>query len=97
MQGVAMRSMSEIYEQCRNIGLTDSQRNFSAMWGRADSWFSSAMTRQHERRISTEALLAFYFSLADVHFSSDPTAEQVSVIGSLKSDLWNEIANRVRP
>lgn len=92
-----MRAMNEIYEQCRNIGLTDSQRDFSAMWGRADSWFSSAMTRQHERRISTEALLAFYFSLADVRFSSTPTAEQLHGISQLKSELWNEIANRVRP
>lgn len=92
-----MRSMSEIYEQCREIGLTDSQRDFSSLWGRAESWFSSAMTRQHERRISTEALLAFYFSLADVRFSTDPTADQVNVIGGLKSELWNEIASRVRP
>lgn len=91
-----MRSMEEIYEQCREIGLTDSQRNFSSLWGRADSWFSSAMTRQHERRISTEALLAFYFSLADIR-SSNPTAEQMNVISSLKSELWNEIASRVRP
>lgn len=92
-----MRAMNEIYEQCRNIGLTDSQRAFSSMWGRADSWFSSALARQHDRRISTEALLAFYFSLADVRFSSDPTADQVNVISGLKSELWNEIAARVRP
>ncbi|MBR9972051.1 hypothetical protein [Magnetospirillum sulfuroxidans] len=88
--------MSEIYEQCRNIGLTDSQRAFSYMWGRADSWFSSAMTRQHERRISTESLLAFYFSLAEVRFSN-LTAKQLGVISNLKSELWNEIASRVRP
>ena len=92
-----MRAISEIYEQCRDIGLTDSQRDFSTLWGRADSWFSSAMTRQHERRISTEALLAFYFSLADVRFSSDSTAEQLNVISNMKSELWNEIASRVRP
>lgn len=91
-----MKSMCEIYQQCRDIGLTDSQRDFSAMWGRADSWFSSAMTRQHERRISTEALLAFYFALADVRYSN-PTAEQLNVISGLKADLWNEIAARVRP
>ena len=92
-----MRAISEIYEQCRDIGLTDSQRDFSTLWGRADSWFSSAMTRQHERRISPEALLAFYFSLADVRFSSDSTAEQLNVISNMKSELWNEIASRVRP
>lgn len=91
-----MRSMNEIYEQCRDIGLTDSQRDFSRLWGRAESWFSSAMTRQHERRISTEALLAFYFSLADVQFTT-PTSDQVNGISQLKSDLWNEIASRVRP
>lgn len=92
-----MESMSDIYERCRQIGLTNSQRAFSQMWGRAESWFSSAVTRQHERRVSTEALLAFYFSLADVRFSTTPTAEQVNVISSLKSELWNEIASRIRP
>jgi len=91
-----MRSMSEIYDQCRAIGLTDNQRTFSKMWGRADSWFSSAMTRQHTRRISTEALLAFYFSLAETPVSGLPP-EQLHAISNLKSELWNEIASRVRP
>ncbi|HIJ39063.1 MAG TPA: hypothetical protein HPP80_09225 [Rhodospirillaceae bacterium] len=89
--------MNEIYEQCRDAGLIRSQREFSGMWGRAESWFSSTVSRQ-ERRISTEALLSFYFSLADVQFSADSVngQKQVAVIGKMREELWKEISSRVR-
>jgi hypothetical protein len=93
-----MRTMTEMYELCRDAGLTENQRHFSSMWGRQESWFSSTLSRQDQRRVSTEALLSFYFSLADVQFSTDSVKgqKQVEVIEKMREELWREISSRVR-
>ncbi len=87
-----MRSLREIYEECRGIGLAESQRDFSALWGRAESWFSSAMTRENERRISTEALLGFYMALTDNQITNSP---KHGGVGMLRSEVWSELMRRV--
>jgi hypothetical protein len=54
------------------------------------------LARAHERRVSTEALLAFYFNLASISHSASMTDWQIHTIDGLRTELWNEIARRVR-
>lgn len=93
-----VRSLKSIYEQCRSAGLVESQPQCSAMFNRTGSWLSSMLAREGERRVSTEALLSFYFSLADLRMptAGQLTAKQIDAIGTLRAELWNEIASRVR-
>ncbi|MCR6631385.1 MAG: hypothetical protein NVV74_15805 [Magnetospirillum sp.] len=93
-----MRSIQEIFDMCVTLKLTTSQGDFSRLWGRAESWFSSALSRQAERRLSTEALLAFYFSLVEAEQHSDGNLDhgRITAIRQLRLEIWSEIAERVR-
>lgn len=91
-----MKPLREIFEQCRSIGLVDSQPECSRMFGRTGSWLSSMLAREEERRISTEALLAFYFSLAQTSYTAAMASPQIQAIDALRADIWSEIARRVR-
>lgn len=93
-----MRSLGEIYDHCRQVGLTDCQRHFSTMWGgRAESWFSSALAREDTRRISTEALLGFFMTLIDNQISNGTrgSADQHATINMLRSEVWTELMRRI--
>lgn len=94
-----MRSMQKMYYECQSMGLVSNQREFSAqMWRRSENWFSSTLSRQQERRLSTEALLSFYFSLTDAGCRYDIRADpaHVHAVGQMRAEIWNEIAARVR-
>lgn len=93
-----MRSMQELFDTCVSVGLTSSHRDFSRLWGRAESWFSSALSRRHERRLSTESLLAFYFSLigAERHPDVMRNHSGVNAVRQMRVEVWGEIADRVR-
>lgn len=93
-----MRSLGEIYDQCQQVGLTNSQRHFSTLWGgRSENWFSSALARQETRSISTEALLGFYMSLTDSQIVGKASGSviQHATITMLRSEVWGELMNRV--
>lgn len=91
-----MRSMQELYDICVSIGLTRGQREFSRLWGRAESWFSSALARQRDRRLSTESMLTFYFSLLDAERHPDVVLDhgRLEAVRQMRSEIWGEIARR---
>lgn len=91
-----MRSMQELFDTCVSVGLTSSHREFSHLWNRAESWFSSALSRQHERRLSTESLLAFYFSLLNAERHSDVMRDhgRANAVRQMRTEVWDEIARR---
>lgn len=93
-----MRSLGEIYDHCRQVGLTDCQRHFSTMWGgRAESWFSSALAREDTRRISTEALLGFFMTLIDnqIGTKTNENPERHAAISMLRGEIWAELMHRM--
>lgn len=93
-----MRSLSEIYERCLEAGLTDSQRDFGQMWGgRSESWLSSTLARQNERRVGTEALLGFFMALTDRQIAAKigGNADRDATISMLRTEVWSELMNRV--
>lgn len=94
-----MRLMQGFFDTCVSVGLTSSHRDFSRLWNRAESWFSSALSRQHERRLSTESLLAFYFTLADAERHPNVMRDhgRADAVRQMRVEVWDEIADRVRP
>ncbi len=94
-----MRSLDEFFEECLSLGLTSNQRDFSTrMWSRSQNWFSSTLARQHERRLATEALLAFYFALTDAGCRQEVRAvpAHAHAVSQMRTEVWEEIADRVR-
>ena len=87
-----MRPLNDLFEECFALGLTTSQRDFGRrLWNRSENWFSSTVSR--ERRLSTESLLRFYFSLASMRLNGPDHAD---ALDRLRSEIWQEIASRVR-
>ncbi len=46
-----MKTLRAIYEECRAVGLVETQPECSAMFGRTGNWLSSMLSRENERRI----------------------------------------------
>lgn len=89
-----MRPLRAIYEQCKIAGLVSSQPECSALFGRTESWLSSMLAREGERRVSSEALLAFYFSLTRAEQEPN-TRQRLDIIRQMRAETWAEIAGRL--
>lgn len=88
-----MRTLDDMFKECFALGLTTSQMDFSRrFWCRSENWLSSTLSRN--RRLSTESLLRFYFSLASMRLDRP---DHVSALDRLRSEIWQEIGSRVRP
>lgn len=97
-----MSSLQELYQHMLKLNVVDSQREFSALWGKGDSWYSTSVARN--RPPGLDALVRFHFSLNELEQSSRDAAqhsdeamaqkymkgaERVAEISAL---IWSEIA-----
>ena len=100
-----MRSLGELYGECKEMGVISSQKAFSLLWGKQPSWFSSTQSR---RRIpTTEALVTFYIRLEKVATATrmeledtadeeeaEALADGLQEIECIRAELWSEIILR---
>lgn len=97
-----MSSLQELYQHTLKLNVVDSQREFSALWGKGDSWYSTSVARN--RPPGLDALVRFHFSLKDLEQATRDAlgqadeamaqkymkgAERVAEISAL---IWSEIA-----
>lgn len=97
-----MTNLSSLFTRFRNLGVVKTQGEFSLLWGRRPSWFSSSLCRG--RQPSLDALARFYVSLKDISTDAVDNArgcheldeEQLILRGAnevskVADEIWSEI------
>lgn len=100
-----MRSLSELYDECRDLGVVTSQKAFSTLWGKQPSWFSSTQARQ--RVPTTESLVTFFIRLdkiakvtqEELESTNDSEEHEALIEGlaevsKMRREIWEEIVGR---
>jgi hypothetical protein len=100
-----MRSLGEFYNECRELGVTSSQKAFSRLWGKQPSWFSSTQARK--RAPTTESLVTFLIRLdkianatqAEIQMTTDmdereALSEGLVEVSTMRAEIWEEIVAR---
>lgn len=67
-----MASLQDFYQRMWELNAVDSQREFSWMFGKGDSWYSTSIARK--RAPGLDALVRFHFSLRDLEQRSREAA-----------------------
>jgi len=100
-----MRSLSEFYDECRDLGVVTSQKAFSRLWGKQPSWFSSTQAR---RRVpTTESLVTFVLRLDKIAKATqeelqtandmeerEALANGLVEVSKMRAEIWAEIVSR---
>lgn len=100
-----MCNLSQLYDECRDLGVINSQKAFSVLCGKQPSWFSSTQAR---RRVpSTESLVTLFVRLGKVEEATqeelletgikeecDALAEGLVEVRKMRAEVWAEIVSR---
>lgn len=100
-----MRNLGQLYDECRDLGVINSQKAFSVLCGKQPSWFSSTQAR---RRVpSTESLVTLFVRLGKVEEATeielsetdtveerDALAEGLVEVRKMRAEVWAEIVSR---
>lgn len=100
-----MCNLSQLYDECRDLGVINSQKAFSVLCGKQPSWFSSTQAR---RRVpSTESLVTLFVRLGKVEEATktelsetdiveerDALAEGLVEVRKMLAEVWAEIVSR---
>lgn len=100
-----MRSLGELYDECKEMGVVSSQKAFSRLLGKQPSWYSSTQSR---RRVpTTESLVTFYVRLGKISdatkaeldatddtVDAEALTEGLSEVFMMRSEIWAEIVSR---
>ena len=102
-----MAALKDIYGEIKDLGVVNSQREFSSLWGKKPSWCSTSMTRG--RKPGLDALVRFHVTLMDMEqdsriaansAGSSKEAEEYMAgaekISEIKSVIWSEIISTAR-
>ena len=103
-----MRSLRDVYETFKDLGVVETGRDFGILVGRSESYLSSSISRH--RRPSTESLLCLIASIADIIKSTNEEAflcqnpsqrdeylDGALVLKEIEEETWAEIWGRVAP
>lgn len=63
-----MASLQKLYQRLWDLSAVDSQREFSHLWGKGDSWFSTSVARH--RPPGLDALVRFHIALKEMEQQS---------------------------
>ena len=97
-----MSSLQELYQTMVKLNVVDSQREFSTLWGKGESWYSTSVARK--RAPGLDALIRFHFSLKDLEQASRDAAQQsddtmaqkymkgAERVAEISALIWSEIA-----
>lgn len=97
-----MSLLQELYQHMLKLNVVDSQREFSALWGKGDSWYSTSVARN--RPPGLDALVRFHFSLKDLEQATRDALEQADEamaqkylkgaerVAEISALIWSEIA-----
>lgn len=102
-----MASLKALFEQVRELGVVETQSEFSELWGKAGSWFSSSVTRG--RKPGLDALVRFHVSLMDMEKNARQAAREADDrelaesyqagaddVSKMNAMIWSEIMNIAR-
>lgn len=102
-----MASLKMLFEQVKGLGVVETQGEFSALWGKAASWFSSSVTRG--RKPGLDALVRFHVSLCDMEENARQAAREsddrelaesyvagADEVSRMNAAIWAEIMNIAR-
>ena len=97
-----MASLQDLYQRMQKLGAVDSQREFSELWGKGDSWYSTSVARN--RQPGLDALVRFHFALKALEQASRDAAQQsddalaqkyingAERVAEINALIWSEIA-----
>lgn len=102
-----MASLKALFEQVKGLGVVETQSEFSELWGKAGSWFSSSVTR--DRNPGLDALVRFHVSLIDMEENARQAARDsdnqelaesyqagADEVSRMNAMIWSEIMNIAR-
>jgi hypothetical protein len=102
-----MAALKDIYFEIKDLGVVNSQREFSSLWGKKPSWCSTSMTRG--RKPGLDALVRFHVTLMDLEQNSRIAAAEAQnndeaneymagaeKLFEIKSAIWSEIIEVAR-
>lgn len=81
-----MTSVRNIYEQCKSVGIIDTQTDFSIICGRRGNWASSAMARDLGMPLDT--LTSCYCHLLHI--------QDTEGVPDLLGTIWNTVCLMVQ-
>jgi hypothetical protein len=102
-----MAALETLYQEIKDLGVVTSQREFSGLWGKKESWCSTSMTRR--RQPGLDALVRFHVTLNDLEretLDAAMTAENKETaqsyadgamhIAVINASIWSEIVLMAR-
>jgi len=102
-----MAALHSLYQEIKDLGVVTSQREFSGLWGKTESWCSTSMTRR--RQPGLDALVRFHVTLTDLERESLDAAMQAEDremaesysagakhIAKINAAIWHEIVSVAR-
>lgn len=101
-----MRSIRNLYNDCRELGVVADQREFSMWWARKPSWTSSSISRSRQPTVA--ALVAFYLKLEKIRRATAAELQVVTEaddvealqgglieIEAMRNEVWAEVERTV--
>lgn len=67
-----MAELKNLYERLKTLNVVDNQKEFSALWGKGESWYSTSVARR--RPPGLDALVRFHLTLRDLERESRDAA-----------------------
>lgn len=102
-----MASLKMLFEQVKGLGVVETQSEFSELWGKAGSWFSSSVTRG--RKPGLDALVRFHVSLKELEENARQAALDADdqelaesyhagadEVSRMNAMIWSEITSIAR-
>lgn len=99
-----MVSLIKLYERVRDLETVSTQAEFSRLWGKGDSWYSTSVARK--RPPGLDALTRFFISLeqletdtrqaaanADDEETADCYRGGAEDVAEIKADVWKQIVS----
>ncbi len=102
-----MATLKMLFEQVKELGVVETQGEFSALWGKAASWFSSSVARG--RKPGLDALVRFHVSLRDMEENARQAAREADdqelaesyqagadEVSKMNAIIWSEVMDIAR-
>jgi len=102
-----MAALHSLYQDIKDLGVVTSQREFSGLWGKKQSWCSTSMARH--RKPGLDALVRFHINLTDLERDSLDAAMQAESrelaesyeegakhLAEINASIWTEIVSVAR-